>query len=59
MAIAKYPHAKLGYEGIENLRPESEEMLCIFMSAFDPQNSVHLSRTRGLSRHAKKIRVFV
>ena len=36
MAIAKYPHAQLGkgkpYEGIENLRPESEETVRMFMS---------------------------
>ncbi len=36
MTIAKYPHAKLGkgtpYEGIENLRPETEETVNIFMS---------------------------
>jgi arylsulfatase len=36
MTIAKYPHSKLGkgrpYEGIENLRPESEEIVEAFMS---------------------------
>jgi arylsulfatase len=36
MTIAKYPHNKLGkgkpYEGIENLRPESEETVLTFMS---------------------------
>jgi arylsulfatase len=36
MTIAKYPHAKLGrgrpYEGIENLRPESKEVVETFMS---------------------------
>ena len=36
MTIAKYPHAKLGkgtpYEGIENLRPESQEIVEIFTS---------------------------
>jgi arylsulfatase len=36
MTIAKYPHAKLGkgkpYEGIENLRPESQETVDTFMS---------------------------
>ncbi|MGD8647366.1 MAG: sulfatase-like hydrolase/transferase [Desulfobacterales bacterium] len=39
--IAKYPHAKLGkgkpYEGIENLRPESEETVETFMSWQPPQ----------------------
>ncbi|MFW2366325.1 MAG: sulfatase-like hydrolase/transferase [Desulforhopalus sp.] len=41
MTIAKYPHAKLGkgrpYEGIENLRPESEEIVETFMSWQPPQ----------------------
>ena len=36
MTIAKYPHFKLGkdrpYEGIENLRPESKEVVETFMS---------------------------
>jgi arylsulfatase A-like enzyme len=36
MTIAKYPHAKLGkgkpYEGIENLRPETQEVVATFMS---------------------------
>ena len=36
MMIAKYPHNKLGtgrpYEGIENLRPETEEIVETFMS---------------------------
>ena len=36
MSIAKYPHNKLGkgkpYEGIENLRPETEETVRTFMS---------------------------
>jgi len=36
MTIAKYPHAKLGkgrpYEGIENLRPETKEVVETFMS---------------------------
>ena len=36
MTIAKYPHAKLGkgkpYQGIENLRPESQEIIEIFQS---------------------------
>ena len=36
MMIAKYPHNKLGkgkpYEGIENLRPESKEIVNVFMS---------------------------
>ena len=36
MTIAKYPHAKLGkdrpYGGIENLRPESKEVVETFMS---------------------------
>ena len=36
MTIAKYPHSKLGkgrpYEGIENLRPESKEVVETFMT---------------------------
>ena len=36
MTVAKYPHSKLGkgrpYEGIENLRPESKEVVETFMS---------------------------
>ena len=36
MTAAKYPHFKLGkgrpYEGIENLRPESKEVVETFMS---------------------------
>ena len=36
MTTAKYPHNKLGkgrpYEGIENLRPESKEIVETFMS---------------------------
>ncbi len=36
MTIKKYPHAKLGqgrpYDGIENLRPESKEIVESFMS---------------------------
>jgi arylsulfatase len=41
MTIARYPHAKLGkgrpYEGIENLRPESKEIVETFMS-WQPKN---------------------
>jgi arylsulfatase len=41
MTIAKYPHFKLGkdrpYEGIENLRPESKEVVETFMS-WQPKN---------------------
>jgi hypothetical protein len=41
MTIAKYPHFKLGkgrpYEGIENLRPESKEIVETFMS-WQPKN---------------------
>jgi len=36
MSIKKYPHAKLGkgrpYDGIENLRPETQETIDLFMS---------------------------
>jgi hypothetical protein len=41
MTIAKYPHNELGkgrpYEGIENLRPESEAIVENFVSWRPPQ----------------------
>ena len=47
MAIAKYPHFKLGKglpcEGIENLRPESKEVIETFMS-WQPKNRVPILR---------------
>ena len=57
MTFAKYPHFKLGkgrpYEGIENLRPESKEVVETFISWQPKKLIAHFKTHPGCKRRER------